>query len=81
MLFGHTFFDQTTSTKSVLCSLPPDDDAPACTCCAGLGTMQKAADKRGGGGYRLESTSGYAFNSPTHFQSLEGCNDYQLFWD
>ena len=55
--------------------------APACTCCAGLGTMQKAADKRGGGGYRLESTSGYAFNSPTHFQSLEGCNDYQLFWD
>ena len=32
-------------------------------------------------GFRFESTAGYAFNSPQHFASLEGCNDYQLFWD
>jgi len=77
MLFGHTFFDQTAATKSVLCSLP-EGDAPACSCCAGLDTMQGAPSPSG---YRLETTGGSAFNSPGHFKALEGCNDYQLFWD
>ena len=66
----------------VLCSLPETDDAPGCSCCAGLGTMlnsmQQSPQPRG---YRLETTSGHGFSSPNHFQSLEGCNDYQLFWD
>ena len=78
MLFGHTFFDQTASTKSILCAMPPDEETPACSCCTGLPSM---ADKGAPRGFRFESTSGYAFNSPGHFKALEGCNDYQLFWD
>jgi hypothetical protein len=77
ILFGHTFFDQMARTKSILCSMPPGDD-PACTCCAGLPSMQAHAGK---GSYRLETTGGSAFSSPSHFQMLEGCNDYQAFWD
>ena len=32
-------------------------------------------------GYRLETTGGSGFSSPGHFPALEGCNDYQMFWD
>ena len=80
MLFGHTFFDQTDETKSILCSLPGTDDKPACSCCTGLGSMKQVArgEPRG---YHLESTGGHILNSPNHFDALEGCNDYQLFWD
>ena len=77
MLLGHTFFDQTAKTKSVLCAMPSSEDEPGCTCCAGLPAMAGRPPR----GYRFESTGGYAFNSPGHFASLEGCNDYQLFWD
>ena len=79
MLFGHTFFDQTAQTKSVLCALPSgnaDDSQPACPCCAGLPSMQRLAAGRAG--YRLETTGGAGFNSPGHFPALEGCNDYQV---
>jgi len=77
MLFGHTFFDQMVDTKSVLCSMP-HGDAPACSCCTGLQTLRSTPSR---GAYRLESTGGSGFSSPSHFQMLEGCNDYQLFWD
>ena len=75
ILFGHTFFDQTTTMKSIVCSLPLGD-GPACSCCAGLGSMQ--ATEVGRGGYRLETTSGAQFNNPGLFKALEGCNDYQV---
>ena len=79
MLFGHTIFDQTAQTKSVLCALPSgnaDDSQPACPCCAGLPSMQRLSGGRAG--YRLETTGGAGFNSPGHFPALEGCNDYQV---
>ena len=77
MLLGHTFFDQTDSTKSVLCAMPPAD-GPACSCCTGIGAM---AAREGHAGFRLETTGGNAFPTPGHFRQLEGCNDYQQFWD
>lgn len=80
ILFGHTFFDQTSGLKSIVCSSLPDEAAPACSCCVGLDSMV-AKDKGSRGSYRLETTGGYGFSSPNHFKSLEGCNDYQLFWD
>ena len=39
------------------------------------------ATQEGHAGFRLETTAGTGFDSPGHFQGLEGCNDYQLFWD
>lgn len=77
MLLGHTFFDQTSETKSVLCAMPSNDDEPACSCCTGLPSMSGKPAR----GFRFESTGGNGFSSPNHFQALEGCNDYQLFWD
>ena len=80
ILFGHTFFDQTDGLKSIVCASPPDEQAPSCSCCTGLDSMVTRA---GGRGYRLETTGGSTggFNPRSHFQALEGCNDYQLFWD
>lgn len=80
MIFGHTFFDQTDATKSVVCAMPVGD-GPACSCCAGVGPMQSLAGGRGSRGFRLETTSGSTFSSPTHFQTLEGCNDYQVCFE
>jgi len=77
MLFGHTFFDQLQQTKSILCSLPPRDD-PACSCCAGVGSAQALEGK---GGYRFESTAGWATGGRGLIKAIEGCNDYQMFWD
>ena len=71
---------QTAETKSVLCALPSGghDDAPECSCCEGLPSLKKggaAADAD------FELTGGGAFRNRAHFATLEGCNDYQAFWD
>ncbi|KAL1527736.1 hypothetical protein AB1Y20_009121 [Prymnesium parvum] len=81
MLFGHTFFDQLKQTKSILCSLPPNDE-PACSCCAGIGSAVKHDGRYGRGAeYRFESTGGSFTGGPSMMRNLEGCNDYQMFWD
>mmetsp|Transcript_26202 Transcript_26202/g.72171 ORF Transcript_26202/g.72171 Transcript_26202/m.72171 type:complete len:372 (+) Transcript_26202:328-1443(+) len=84
MLFGHTFFKQ-MDTKTVLCAMPTED-APACSCChdlpsllmleSSLGTAAATPDAA-----RLESSSKQAIRMHGHFAAMEGCNDYQRFWD
>jgi len=76
ILFGHTFFTQTDS-KSVLCALPSGDE-PECSCCAGLPSLKSGSQ---GSALRAETTFGSAVRNARHFATLEGCHDYQLFWD
>lgn len=77
--FGHTFFAQTTS-KTVLCALP-SSEAPECACCTGLRSLQLPAQERERAG-RLETTGGrLARRSVNLAAKIEGCGDYQAFWD
>ena len=76
ILFGHTYFGQ-MPTKSVLCALP-SGQAPECACCAGLPSAKTLKSQA----LQLETTNGYRLrNIQGHLQKLEGCGDYQLFWD
>ena len=78
MLFGHTFFAQLASTRSVLCAMPAGN-GPECACCAPIGSL--AALERSRGSW-LETTSGHREGTRQRMASkLEGCGDYQLFWD
>jgi len=79
ILFGHTFFDQTADTKSILCALPASDAAPGCPCCAGLGTLK--GQRTAGQDFTLRTTAGRRFGNRDLFNQLEGCADYQAFWD
>lgn len=82
ILFGHTHFGQLAHARSVLCALPPAEGPPSCPCCVGLPSL-KGAESRGelprSGLY--QSTIGASKSSPRLFESLESCEDYQLFWD
>ena len=76
MLFGHTAFTDTPETKSVLCALPRGDE-PDCTCCAGLPSIKGPV----GRSVQLETTGGAPIHNDMVIDKLEGCNDYQLYWD
>ena len=76
MLFGHTAFTDTPETKSVLCALPRGDE-PDCTCCTGLPSIKGPV----GRSVQLETTGGAAIRNNQVVEKLEGCNDYQLYWD
>ena len=76
MLFGHTAFTDTPETKSVLCALPRGDE-PDCTCCTGLPSIKGPV----GRSVQLETTGGAAIHNNMVVEKLEGCNDYQLYWD
>ena len=77
MLFGHTAFTDTPETKSVMCALPRGD-GPDCTCCTGLPSLARTEAARSA---RLETTGGSPIYSGEALTKLEGCNDYQLYWD
>lgn len=86
MLFGHTFFAQ-SEHKMVLCVMPRGDE-PACSCCQSLPSLvpleaAMAATAPGGdaASARLESPAHRAVRTSGHFAAMEGCNDYQRFWD
>ena len=76
MLFGHTAFTDTPETKSVLCALPRGDE-PDCTCCTGLPSIKGPV----GRSVQLETTGGATIKNNMVIEKLEGCNDYQLYWD
>ena len=76
MLFGHTAFTDTPETKSVLCALPRGDE-PDCTCCTGLPSIKGPV----GRSVQLETTGGAPIHNSMVVEKLEGCNDYQLYWD
>jgi len=80
MLFGHTFFDQLDKTKSILCSLPAGDE-PDCTCCTGVGDAKQQDGSYRFARYRFESTGGSQTGGRGMMQNIQGCNDYQMFWD
>ena len=71
----------------MLCALPSEvgGPGPECSCCIGLGSLQEAAqaEEAGpGGATRLETTGGRLTRwSKNHAAKIEGCGDYQLFWD
>ena len=91
VVLGHTFFTQ-TKRKAVVCALPPSEE-PTCSCCASVPTVVpggpaggkgKGGGRRvgvGGGRFSIESTSGFRVRDNGVLPALEGCNDYQLFWD
>ena len=78
VVFGHTFFAQ-TEAKSVLCAMPSGQDSE-CACCAGMPSLKEMQDK-GSSSLELETTSGTKIRSKKHMAMLEGCSDYQSFWD
>lgn len=87
ILFGHTFFEQTARSKTVLCAMPSGEE-PECACCAGLPSMARGGARSGGGlsgglsGLQLETTAGRGFSqNQQRATKIEGCADYQLFWD
>jgi len=83
ILFGHTFFEQSPS-KTVLCAMPKDG-APACSCCRSLPSLaakdSALREKARAGGFVLESSNQHRIRVDGHFSAMEGCNDYQRFWD
>ena len=76
VVFGHTFFAQ-TEAKSVLCAMPSGQESE-CACCAGMPSLKEMQD---GSSLELETTSGTKIRSNKHMAMLEGCSDYQSFWD
>ena len=76
MLFGHTAFTSTPQTKAVLCALPRGDE-PDCTCCSGLPSIRGPV----GRSVQLETTGGSPVHNKDVIEKIEGCNDYQLYWD
>ena len=52
--------------------------SPDCTCCTGLPSLARTEAARG---TRLETTGGAPIYSGEALTKLEGCNDYQLYWD
>ena len=86
MLFSHTFFAQTERAyKAVLCAMP-SGDAPECSCCVGLRSLDarpELGQQAGRGGVRMETTGGIAmrWNSGRATKLAQGCLDYQMFWD
>ena len=80
ILFGHTFFPQLHRSKSVLCALPDDDMSFSCNCCLGLPSLVEK-ETRHELPNSLQTTGGNLKVIPTHFANLEGCRDYQMFWD
>jgi len=74
ILFGHTFFTQ-MENKVILCAMPGTDTAE-CSCCAGLSSLRKVQQAA----LKAETTSGREQGS-RHVPQLEGCDDYQAFWD
>ena len=67
-------------SHQVMCALPKGGDtaAPECSCCAGLPSLSKLRPRAAG--FSLESTGGGRIGDAP-LRALDGCNDYQLFWD
>jgi hypothetical protein len=63
----------------VLCALPAGDE-PECSCCVPL---PPAADlMTAGSTLQLETTGGRSgARGIRNLKTLEGCADYQMFWD
>ena len=78
VVFGHTFFAQ-TEAKSILCAMPQGQDSE-CACCAGMPSLQDL-QKSDSPALRLETTGGSSLRDRRHMATLEGCADYQMFWD
>ena len=80
VLFSHTFFAQTTEAKAVLCAMP-GSDLPACSCCVELRSLGDAGSTRNR--LEMESTSGHVmrWNHQRATKLVQGCTDYQAFWD
>ena len=57
----------------------PSGDAPECSCCVGL----KSLDQRGPPLANMETTSGamVRWSMQRAARMAEGCTDYQAFWD
>lgn len=51
-----------------------------CACCAGMPSLQEL-QKSNDPALRLETTSGHELRDRRHMATLEGCSDYQMFWD
>ena len=69
----------TYQAKSVLCAMPSGQESE-CACCAGMPSLKEMQSK-GSRSLELETTSGSKLRSPKHMAMLEGCSDYQSFWD
>lgn len=82
MLFGHTFFTDTPESASILCAMPKDVSTPECSCCVGLPSVDAdSATRAKKAGAKLQTTRGGHVRMTGHFDDLQGCNDYQKFWD
>ena len=77
IIFGHTFFAQ-LPTKAVVCALPAAGQAE-CSCCSALPSVSELKNNNLP---KMQSTSGYPTGGARkRLQTLEGCDDYQMFWD
>ena len=74
ILFGHTFFT-TMKEKTILCAMP-SGRTPECACCAGLPSLRSVQAAV----LKAETTAGRP-QPGRHVPKLEGCDDYQAFWD
>ena len=78
ILFGHTYLAQSSSpSKSVLCALPAAAERAECACCAGMPSLASLEERAV---LHTETTAGLSSRT-REIARLEGCDDYQLFWD